>query len=382
MSTTIAYEWRGGWLIVNQDTLEPGAVDDIGRIYGLNGLEQPVELTYLIGGPTSITQTIQQWESLGGQMLMPRADDDLTLTNFCSAQGIPYPTVFSALTPLPAIYGGGGSSDATALQGEPIAATVPTAGQALIYDGAQWEPTTLPAPSLALARFNGTDITQFSAPSLIGAPVNPSLAFVAPTATAYEGSILLGLDELTPDGAGAVWWLDTLVPVQPMVVSWFMGAIDPGDGFRAGLVIGGDAGDITYLGLCQQFDSVGPVSSIALVSGNGASPESTYLVSDPSTLGNFNELRVSLSAGNGDTGTFAPNGVPRFTGQFEVCAETLAKNARVALTSFLGPAPAGAEWGTRVNNRIGVMLQAVNAVPAGGIRISMGTMVWASNPNG
>lgn len=41
-------------------------------------------------------------------------------------------------------FTGGATTDATTLRGVPIAATAPAAGEALVYDGAEWTPTTQP----------------------------------------------------------------------------------------------------------------------------------------------------------------------------------------------------------------------------------------------
>jgi hypothetical protein len=156
---TTAYEWRGGWIVSFTGTLQPGAVDPYAHIYGLTSTDQPVELAINTSDAVTIAQIIQQWESLGHNgVLCPLAYTDAELIDACARRGIAYPTVFSAITPLPAIYSGAGGGDATTIQGVTVSAAAPALGDSLIYDGAQWAPG-----GNVLWRWNGADVTQFDA---------------------------------------------------------------------------------------------------------------------------------------------------------------------------------------------------------------------------
>ena len=371
--TTTAYQWRGGWLIEADEPLEPAGGVSIARIYGLNGLEQPIELTYLVGGTYTNRQVIQQWESLGGQMLMPRADDELTLSNFCAAQGIPYPTVFGTLVPLPAIYSGAGSSDATSIQGRPVDAAAPALNEGLIWDGAQWTPGVI-SPTLLLGAWNGTDATQFPTSTNIGVPVNPTLAFVG-------GRLEMSLDELTPDNAGAVWWFDVPIPWGDLVITWGMIVSNAGDGLRFGVVFGGDIADETWVECVSEITAL-PTQGVYVVARNGATPEAVLQDMSSLPVYNLNRNRLEVSGSLGDVAGFPPNGVPTWFGQFTSATST--PDALVGAPTFAtgATAYAGAEWGTKTNTRVGLVLRAAGGVPVpvGGINVIVSGLAFATNP--
>jgi hypothetical protein len=100
MATT-AFAWRGGWILQASDAITPtSVVATILRVYGKDAESEPVLLTALSGGTTSVAETIQQWESFSGGMLFPLAITTQELTDACLQRGITYPTTFTSLTPL------------------------------------------------------------------------------------------------------------------------------------------------------------------------------------------------------------------------------------------------------------------------------------------
>lgn len=62
--------------------------------------------------------------------------------------------------------GGGGSGDATSIQGIPVSATPPLLNQVLQYDGSQWVPTSVSTPWIAAV--TGSAITTDATPTTCG----------------------------------------------------------------------------------------------------------------------------------------------------------------------------------------------------------------------
>lgn len=136
---TTAIRWRGGWILQGTGTLQPGAVGPFERVYGVDPYRQPIEIDTDSSVTSSVAQLIQQWESSSGNIFMPLAYTEDQREIARQARGLDPITVTAALLPLPKIYGGAGGGDATSLQGIPISAVAPAIGQALVYNGVQWE---------------------------------------------------------------------------------------------------------------------------------------------------------------------------------------------------------------------------------------------------
>ena len=75
----------------------------------------------------------------------------------------------------PANGGGGGSGDATSLQGTAVSATAPSSGQVLAYDGSAWTPTTSGGGSGDATSLQGVPVST-TAPTTYG----QSLVYTAP----------------------------------------------------------------------------------------------------------------------------------------------------------------------------------------------------------
>lgn len=158
--------------------------------------------------------------------------------------------------------GGGGSGDATSLQGIPVSQTDPTTGQGLVYNGTAWAPAT---PQANATQIQGRNVAS-TAPT-----AGQVLAWDAATST-WKPASLNG--SVTFSGPGSYTWM------VPAWVRWVQLDVIAGSGSSANVTDGADGSS----GVDGNIDADGNVT-LPTTGANGADG-----ASEPGVEGNSIQL--------------------------------------------------------------------------------------------
>jgi hypothetical protein len=243
---------------------------------------------------------------------------------------------------------------------------------------AVWVPVSTQVDPL-LFKWNNSSLSQFSPPTNIGSPVNPTLAYVAED-TEATNELRLSLDDTTPAGAGAIWWINTIVAWQSMCVEFFCredGALPATDAYEVCVVMAGDAGAETCIRA-----GVG-ATAFQLAVEDGSATTSVQSRTLAASAGGARKVRLTLNCATQDAATFPPFGVPTLIGTVECIGDgNIAQEASV-LRLPAGPDFNAPPWGTTGTNRIGIALVApAGVVDPGGLNVRISGLTFTRNALG